>query len=184
MWFVVVIIAIIAFSYFKYRKSQQDKEAGNKEEIDKVISNGVAPLNSELADFEGGVEALEFYNSIVSILSKAGLYTKTEKNSIYFEYKNEIYTVFINDAHALLIESKVFDIEDDEEFFFLKYINHLNRKYRYSHFVIDGEEKMITVRACYPVNDSTNISNCFWSIFNVVITAASDFHNGLNNNNL
>ena len=211
MWALITVIGIITFSVFKYRSSQQNKESNDKESNDKesndkesndeesndeesndeeskiiLSDNRVFEKrdNSVLDTFDGNIEELEFYDSIVSILSKAGFYTKTEKNSIYFEYENERYAIHIVDAHSLCIDCKIFYFKEDEVFFFQNYVNQLNWNYLFTRFLIDDKEMNIIARAWYPVNDSTNVSYCFGNIVHSLISSAKDFRKGLDNNKL
>jgi len=137
--------------------------------------------NCDNNEIEQNVEVLEFYDTIVSILSKAGFYTITEKDRIFFEYENVRYVIHIDNVHDLGISCNILNFKEEEALFFLTYINQMNWNYKFSRFLIN-DEKTIIARIVYPVNDSTNVSSCFWNIVRALISSIRDFHNGLNSN--
>jgi len=188
MAIIAIPVAIIAnktrYRHDEYWEEQESKKILNDEvTIQSNTTQSNMEHNNTTPDTSNEeIEISEFYDTIVSTLAKEGFYPKTEKNSIYFEYKKEWYIVNIVNAHSLYIDCKIFEFKEDEVFFFQNYINQLNWNYLFSRFLIDDKERVIIARAWYPVNDSTNVSYSFWSVVRALISSANDFHNGLNSN--
>ena len=114
---------------------------------------------------------------VTQILTSEGFKPEIqEDDSILFKYEGEMFIVFFDkqDPHAILLDSRIYSFDDENEENIFRLANKVNFKMKYARIFI--LENFVYVRAdVFFIHDYTKLKDTFLRMFRAVLVTRDEF---------